>query len=165
MPFSNTNSLTATDLNNCYRGLYRDNTNRSVTGTTSETDLGSLTITGGTISATGRIVLEAAGTITGAAGTKRLRVYFGGTSLYDSTAAAGTADWFVRLIISNTASNAQRVSVEAHDHTNTTNYLFDYTTAAIDTASNAILKITGTLGNTGDTITEAKFEVQVQQIT
>jgi hypothetical protein len=55
--------------------------------------------------------------------------------------------------------------VEWSDPTAATHYSMDYITAAIDTASNATLKLTGTLGNSGDTITETVFDVFVVQIT
>jgi len=165
VPFANTNSLTATDMNNVLRGLYRDNTNHAVTGTASETDMASLTITGGTIGATGALHVVAAGTITTATDTKRIRVYFGGTAIGDTTAVTGTGDWFFDVWIFNTAANAQRCLVQWGNHNAATNINHDYITAAIDTSSNAILKLTGTLANAADTITQTVFDVFITQIT
>lgn len=166
MPYANTNTLTANDMNNVRRGLYRDNTDHTLTGAVAESDLASVTITGGTIGATGRLIVEAAGAIANAAGTKRIRMLFGATAIYDTTAQAGTADWWVRAVISNTATGAQRISVTASDHTSATALTQkDYTTAAIDTTANVILKLVGTPAGAADTITQTKFEVEVQQIT
>lgn len=165
MPFSNNYSVIAADMNNMLRGLYRDNTDRSITGSLTETDLGSVSILGGTITATGGLHVISAGTITGVAGTKRMRLYLGATALIDTTALAGTSDWYLEAWIYNTASNAQRCSVIWSTNASTTNYNKDYITAAIDTASNQTLKVTGTLGNVGDTIAETMFDVMVIQIT
>lgn len=164
MPFVNTQSITATDMNNMLRGLYRDNTSRSTSGT-GEDDLASLSIGANTIGATGSIEFLAAGTVTGAADTKRIRAYFGGTLIYDSAAATGTSDWVVRGRISNTASGAQRILIEARSHNGTSGYNYvDYITTAIDTTASAILKVTGEATNAADTVTQTMFEVQVQQI-
>lgn len=164
MAFANGDNFTATDANNMLRGLYRDNTSRSSSGT-GEDDLASVTITGGTIGSTGSIEVLAAGTITGAGGNKTLKLYFGGTAIITSATAAGTSDWMLRARISNTASSAQRIFVEWSDHQSATNFNKDYTTLAIDTSANAILKVTGECANGADVITQTMFEVQLQQIT
>lgn len=163
MPFTSTQSITATDMNNLLRGLYRDNTTRSTSGT-GEDDLASLSIGANTIGATGSIEMLACGTITGAAGNKTLKAYFGGTNFYNSTAAAGTTDWIIWARISNTATGAQRIAVVVQPHSGSS-VIFDYTTTTIDTTAAAILKITGECANGADTVTQTMFEVQVQQIT
>ena len=165
MPYANTDSLAAADINNCLRGLKRDNTTYTVTGTTNETDLASFTMTGGTMTATGGIHILAAGTITGTAGTKRIRLYFGGTAIVDTTAATGSSDWFLEAWVYNTAANAQRILGIWSDHQSATNFNKDYTTLAIDTSANAVIKVTGTLGNSGDTITQALYDIYIAQIT
>lgn len=163
MAFSNGDNFTATDANNMLRGLYRNNANSTTSGT-GEDDLSSVTITGGTIGATGSIEVMACGTITGAAGNKTLKLYFGATAIITSATAAGTADWMLRARISNTATGAQRILTEWSDHQSATNYNQDYITAAIDTTSSVIVKVTGECANGADTITQTMFEVQVQQI-
>lgn len=165
MAYANTNSIVASDLNNTLRGLKRDNTTYTVTGTTNETDMASLSITGGTITATGMLHVIAAGTITGAANSKRVRLYLGTTTLVDTTAKAGTADWWIDCWIFNTAANAQRVAAVWGDHANATNFNHDYLTATVDTASNQTLKLTGTLTDAADTITETTYDVFIAQIT
>lgn len=165
MSFSNTNSVVAADLNNCLRGLNRDNSTYTVTGTTAETDMAPLSITGGTIGATGALHVIAAGTITGSAGTKRIRLYLGATAIGDTTAVTGTADWMFDVWIFNTSSSAQRCIVNWADHQNATNFNHDYITAATDTASTQTLKLTGTLGNSADSIVQTVFDVFVAQVT
>lgn len=164
MPFLSTQSITATDMNNVLRGLYRDNTTRSSSGT-GEDDLGSLSIGANTIGATGLIHVIAAGTITGAAGNKTLKLYFGGTAIITSATAAGTSDWLLEAWIHNTATNAQRIYVQWSDHQSATNFNKDYTTLAIDTTASATLKVTGECANGADTITETLFDVFICQIT
>ena len=165
MPFTNSSSLVAADMNNTLRGLYRDNSNHAVTGTTAETDLASLTITGGTIDTTGCLHVIAAGTITTATDTKRIRLYLGATAIVDTTAVTGTGDWWIDCWIANTAANAQRIVATWSTPNSATNFNKDYTTAAIDTSSNAILKVTGTLANAADTVTQTVFMVFVAQVT
>ena len=165
MPFTNTQSIVAADLNNMWRGLYRDNTDHAHTGNTNETDLASVSITGGTITATGGLHVLAAGTTTTAGGTKRVRLYFGATAIGDTTAVTGTGDWFFEAWIYNTAANAQRCLVLWSTHNSATNFNQDYITAAIDTASAVTLKCTGLLAAGGDTVTQTMFDVSIIQIT
>lgn len=164
MPYTNTQSITATDMNNLLRGLYRDNTTRSTSGT-GEDDLGSLTIGANTIGATGSIEVLVCGTVTGAAGNKTIKLYFGGTAIITTATAAGTSDWMLRARISNTATGAQRIFVEWSDHQSATNFNKDYTTLAIDTTASAILKVAAECANGADVVSQTMMEVQVQQIT
>jgi hypothetical protein len=164
MPHTNGQAITTTLMDNILRGLYRDNTTRSTVGT-GEDDLGSVTITGNTIGATGSVEVLAVGTITGAAGTKRIKIYFGATAIVDTLASAGTSDWLLRARISNTATGAQRCLAEFSDHTNATNYTKDYITAAIDTTASVILKVTGECANGADLVTETMLEIDIVQRT
>lgn len=166
MPFSSTASLINTDMDNTLRGVYRDNADHAVTGTTSETDLASTTITGGTIGATGCLHVYAAGTITNAVNnTKTVRLYLGSTAIATvSRTAANAQDWLMYAVISNTAAATQRIGV-LFSTADAVTVSFDYITAAIDTASNQTLEVTGQLTAAGDnTITQTKFEVFVSQI-
>ena len=164
MPFTASSSLSSTDGNNMLRGLHRNNATTTLTGALAETDLSSFTMTGGTMGATGMLDIEAAGTITGVAGTKRIRLLLGASVLIDMPAAAGTADWWLHARIYNTAANAQRIVVEWSDHTTVTNFNKDYVTTAVDTATNIIIKLTGTPAGAGDTINQTVFDILVAQI-
>ena len=166
MPFSNTDSLVAADANNMLRGVRRDNTTYSNTGNTNENDMASWAMTGGTMTATGALHIMAAGTITGAAGTKRIRLYFGATVIVDTTAvgAGSVSDWWMDAWVYNTASAAQRCVVLWHDPMNATNFNMDYITAAIDTTASVTVKVTAQNGAAGDTITETTFDAFVVQI-
>src|SRR5690242_16819609 len=120
MPFNSTDSLTSTNMNNMLRGLYRDNADHAVTGTTSETTLGTTTVTASTIEATGCLHILAAGRITGRAGSKTLTFYFGGTSINTTGVLAGTAAWRFDIWIFNTATNAQRITILRSDQSPST---------------------------------------------
>ena len=163
MAFANTSSFTASDANNMLRGLHRDNTTYS-TQAVAETDLASYTLTGGTMGATGALHIQAAGTTTTATDTKRIRLYFGGTAIIDTTAVTGTSDWWMDAWVYNTSASAQRIVVQWSTHNSATNYNKDYTTLAIDTASNQIIKVTGILANAADTISQTVFDIFVVQI-
>jgi hypothetical protein len=150
-------------MNNMLRGLYRDNSDHAVTGTISETDLASTSIGGSIIGATGCLQIVAAGTVTGGAGTKRIQIYLGSTSIFDSAAVAGTSHWFVQLWIFNTSSSAQRIIYLYRDNSGTIQA--NYATGSVDTAQTQTLKVTGILSNTADTITQKIFDVFIAQIT
>ncbi len=163
MPFSASANVISTDLDNMLRGQKQDNSNYAVTGGVVETDMASFTMASNTMGATGALHVVAAGTITGAAGTKRIRLYFGATAIVDTTAAAGVADWWIDCWIYNTSASAQRIVGTWSDHQTATNFNKDYITAAIATTSSVIIKLTGILGNAADTITETIFDVLIIQ--
>ena len=165
MAFANTNSIAAADMNNLLRGLHRNNANSAHTGSTAETDLSSFAITGGTIGSTGMLIVEAAGTITGSAGNKTIKMKFGSTTLSDTGAGTGAFDWWLRVAITNTATNAQRVLMTLSDHTSSGDFLMDYITASEDTTASVTVKVTGQLTNAADTITQTMFNIYVIQIT
>jgi hypothetical protein len=165
MPFSTTGSVVSTDLDNMQRGLYRDNSDHALTGTTNETTLASFSVAANTIGSTGCLHLIACGIIAGVAGTKTFRLKFGGTTVATITDAAGTtSDWYFEAWLYNTATNAQRWSVQRNANDLSSN-LFDYTTTALDTTANQTLLISGQLGAAGDTVTLTMFDVFIAQIT
>lgn len=167
MPFSATASLISTDADNMLRGLYRDNANNQVANTATETDMATTTVTGGTIGATGSLLVFAAGTIANAVNnSKDIRLYLGATVLATvSRTVANAQDWYIQALITNTAANAQRVAV-MYSTADATTVTFDYATSAIDTSSNQTLKVTGdmSVADAGNTITQTMFDVFVVQI-
>ena len=165
MAFSTSASVISTNLDNMLRGLYRDNADHAVTGTTSETDMASTTITGGTIGATGALLVIASGTITNSAsGAKTIKLYLGATAIVTvSRTAANAQDWAIWCLIANTSEGAQRITA-IYSTTDAATSSINDTTAAIDTSTNAILKLTGTLASGSDTITGTIFDVLEVQI-
>ena len=166
MSFADTQSVAAADLNNMLRGLKRDNTTYSVTGTTAETDMASLSITAGAIGATGGLHVIAAGTITNVgSGAKDIKLYLGATVIATvSRTAANAQDWQIEAWCFNTAANAQRWKV-VFSTADAVTLSGDYTTSAIDTASTQTLKLTGDLADATDTITQTIFTVFLVQVT
>ena len=136
-------------------------TDVAVTGTLTETDLISATLAANTLGTTGGLRITSWGTVTGSAGTKRVRAYFGATAIGDTTAVSGTADWFFETVLRNDgATNAQEILVRWASPLNATNHNTDRITAAIDTTAGVTIKCTGTLGNTGDTITQTALLIE-----
>ena len=165
MAFTNTQSIIASDVNNCLRGLHRDNTTYTVTGTVTETDMASLSITGATIGATGALHIIAAGTITNVgSGGKTVRLYLGSTEI-DSVVRTGAnaQDWILTAWLFNTSSSAQRWFT-MHSASDSTAVRTDYATSAIDTASTVTLKLTGDLADATDTVTQTIFNVFLVQV-
>ncbi len=164
--FANTDSITATDMNNLLRGLDRDNTNNAHTGDTNETDLSSFTITGGTLGATGILVVIAAGTVTNSgSGAKTIRLDLGSTTLATvSRTGANAQDWSIVTFLTQTATNAQRAIVwfTTTDALTTTQ---NATTASEDSTGNLAIKLTAELANSADTITSTIFTKFVVQVT
>jgi len=166
MPYANTNSVVAADLNNMVRGLYRDNTSHAVTGTTDETTMGTVSITAGTITATGALHIIAAGTGANVGGTaKTIKLYLGATAVATvSRTGANAQDWMIDAWCFNTTAAAQRWVIY-HSTADAVTLTADYTTSAIDTASAAILKCTATLTGATETVTQTAFDVFVVQVT
>lgn len=164
--FSSTGSVTSTDMNNTLRGYYRSNSDASHTGDTNETTLGTTTITANDVGATGSLIVHAAGTITNSGGgAKTIKLYFGATAIVTvSRTGSNAQDWQIIARISNTATGAQRISAQ-YSTTDATTLTFDYTTAAIDTTANVTCKVTGTLADGTDTITQTMFEIDNVQRT
>jgi hypothetical protein len=168
MPFAVNAALTSTDMNNTLRGLFRDNTDHAVTGTLTETDMSTTTITGGTIGATGGLRVLIAGTGAGAGGSKTLKMYLGASSILSFTVSSGSREWVLEAWIFNTAQNAQRITVQFSDVASGgagATPFTRYFTTGVDTSVNVTLKTTATLVNTGDTLTSSMFDVFVVQIT
>ena len=165
MPFANTDSIVADDVNNMLRGFNRDNSDNSHTGDTNKTDLYSVSVTGATIGATGQIHFLFAGTVTGTAGNKTIDVDFGATNILTMGSVAGAADWYMEGWIINTATGAQRILTRWSDNSATTHDDSNYGTASLDTTGNLTLRARVTLANGGDTVTQTIGEVMVLQIT
>lgn len=166
MPFAADASLVKADLDNTLRGLHRNNSNSAVTGTTVETDLSSFSVPANTIGATGTLWVFAIGTIAGTVGTKTLRLKFGTATLGAAVTRGATFidTWVFAVQISNTASGAQRIKI-FRPTADTAAISIEYTTSAIDTTLAQTLKVTGQLGDAGDTITQTSFEIFVAQVT
>lgn len=171
MPFNTTGSVISTDLDNMLRGLFRDNSDHAVTGTVAETTLSSTSISANTIGPTGGIHILAVGSGVGAAGSKSVKLYLGATVLMTFTVPAGNQCWFIKAWIYNTATNAQRIYIEAGSWaaavgaTNVPSPTYEYETATLDTTQNQTAKVTTTNSSAADTLTQSMWLGYVIQIT
>ena len=150
---------------NALRGLFQDNTTNSHTGDSIETDLASFTLKGGTLDTAGGLYMLASGTTAGTAGSKTVRFKFGSGLLEPALVipAANTDDWTIEVWLFNTSTTAQRYVSKmgrapgATGAVTLTGNLFG--TEAEDTKADVIVKATGQLGNTGDTVSQAIFDI------
>lgn len=121
--------------------------------TTSETDLYSDSIPASTLSVNGhKIEAKYGGTFVNSTSTKQLRVYFGGTQVFDSGALtiSGSSDWSVELLVIRVSSSVVRVTVRANTSGASTGSYAKTTEVTGLTLTNAqILKITGTAAGVG----------------
>ena len=165
MAFANTDSITATDTNNMLRGLFKDNSDNAVNGTTDLTTLASVSITGGTIGGTGSLHIIAAGTTTGTTDTKTIALKLGSTTISSIAIASNVSnDWLIDAWVYNTATGAQRIVHTSFEGSATLEKI-DVLTGTEDTTASVTLKVTGQLGGTTDTITQTIFNVDIVQRT
>lgn len=128
----------------------------SVTGTTSETDLKSITIPANTLVAGMRFRVRARGTVSGTNGTKQIRLYFGSANTLLSSQTAGeTQEWVIDAYVEVAGAASQKVFARGSEISGTTTETMLSSTSNANTAITC--KVTGTLGNTGDTITCSSF--------
>lgn len=152
-------------MDNMLRGLYRDNSDSTLTNTLAQTVLKSVSIAANTIGATGGFRVIACGTISGTNGTKTMRLQFGSTTIATITQAAGTtSDWFIDAWCFNTSASGQRWFVQRNTNDALTSS-FDYASSIEDTSANRTLQVNGQLGNVGDTVVCTLMDVFVVQIT
>lgn len=151
-------SINCTSLADIKPYLDLDNSDASTSGT-GEDNLKSTTISANQLLTTGGIRLRAAGTISGTAGTKTVKLYFGASAWTVMTQGADdNFDWLVEAEIYNTATNAQRIFWKRVEDYGSTD--MGYETAAIDTTANVTVKLTGECSDAGTTITQTMWIVE-----
>jgi len=174
MPFNPTASVISTDLDNMLRGLYRDNSDRVITGTTSDSPMAGVNISPNTIGPTGGIRVHAAGSCVGAGGGRTIGVFFGSggsrVNVCSLTVPAGTQCWEIECWIFNTATNAQRAVARmaywpaAVGSPGTAVVQEQHTNMAVDTSQNQVIQTAVTPLSALDTVTNRMFTVMVVQI-
>lgn len=123
--------------------------------TTSETDLYSDTIPAAQLSANGqKIFSQYAGTFSGAVtATQQLKVYFGGTAIFDSGALAigvATPSWDITVTIIRESASVVRCSVKIGTSSAALASNVTYTRiTGLTLANTQILKVTGTAAGAG----------------
>lgn len=120
---------------------------------TTETDLYSDSIAGGTLSGNGNTIFARyAGTFANTTSAKRIRVYLAGTAIFDSGALtiSAASDWDVAVTLVRESATVVRCSVAANLTGASTGEFANYARLTGLTLSSAnILKITGTASGTG----------------
>jgi hypothetical protein len=131
---------------------------------TAETDLSTFTVTGGTFPATGshRVHILAAGEMTGSAGQRDAKLYFGGTVIATITIAAATAitGWGIEAWLHGTGTaNLWKVVVKAW--TSAGAVAIDPTPAdtTVDPSVDFVIKVTGTTPNAADEVQSKVLDV------
>lgn len=128
---------------------YADANNTSTT----ETDLYSYTIPASTLGTSGEKLQGIfGGSFLGSTSSKRLRVYFNGTTIFDSTAVAvaANADWYVKVVGIRDSGNSMRFITEMVDSGMLAFTKTQYVQATSVTFSGSItFKITGTASGAG----------------
>lgn len=101
------------------------------------------------------IVAVAAGTFAANANNKRIRVRFGGTVIFDTTALALNAgDWFLETRVFRSGSSAQKCVTVIRTSNSSLVSTTDYTTAAVDLSTALELKITAEATSNNDVVGE-----------
>lgn len=136
-------------------------TGMSITGTTTETTLATISVPANTMGANGQIVVTTQWSFAGAAGTRTPRIKFAGT-VYNGIAftsaalsARTQAQWANR-----NATNSQ-VGTEPSQANFSQNNTAVSSTSAIDTTSSQNITITAQLGNAADTMTLESYIVEL----
>jgi hypothetical protein len=132
----------------------------SVTGTTSETTLASVTIPAGAMGANGQIEIVEFWSHTNSANNKILKTKFGGQSIMAVTnTTTATQQTYHRVGNRNNASSQVVFGpFSTGGSGNTSNAV---TTLAVNTGSDVVIDFTGQLANTGETITLESYIIKV----
>lgn len=126
-----------------------------LTGTLTETTLATIAIPAGAMGINGGIRLRAWFTCTNSANNKTFTVKLGATTVRTSTRTTVAQQAFFFDVINRGAANAQMSSIPADG---TGSAVLTYT---MDTSVAQNLTITGTLANTGETITLEGYAVDI----
>lgn len=143
--------------------LGRSGVASSVTGTVSETALATVVVPAGAMGLNGGLLVKSAWNYTNSANNKVLRVRFGaglaGTAIYQSTLTTTASLSDERRIRNRNNASSQVSSLAAATNGGFGTSTAAMTTAAINTAAAADVVLSGTLANTGETITLEQYEV------
>lgn len=134
----------------------------SVTGTTNETTLATVTVPAGAMGLNGGVLIVTAWNATVNANAKTPRIRLGGTggTVYFSPAAASTASFGANTSIRNRgAANSQVGGAAATSASGSGVSGLALPTSSVDTTASVDLVISGQLGTGTDTLTLERYEV------
>lgn len=133
-----------------------------VTGTTSETQLASITVPAGAMGKNGAVGITTLWSYTNSANGKTVRVRFGGPSgvAYQTLVATTTATLQTQtIIINNNSTGAQKAFTGLTlPYATSTSAL---TTSSVDTTAATTIYISGQLASSGETITLESYTVEL----
>lgn len=134
--------------------------NASVTGTTNETTLASVTIPGGLMGSDGSIRVYALYSFTGVAGTKAIRAKLGGANFISlsSTAATLSASVSKNVVNLTASSQAALATGTISDGSSQTSGIVSL---SVDTTADQAMALTMQLANAADSATLVKVIVEV----
>lgn len=134
-------------------GAANDFTQRTFPADTNENTLETVTVTGGTLGASGALRFAFWGqNVAVGSGTFTFRVKWGGNLIGASAATfpSATDNWIIEGMIGNNGASAQKMWIRANN-TDDTQFLFDYDTDTQATASDVNLIFTVQLSDGTDT--------------
>jgi hypothetical protein len=132
----------------------------SVTGTTAETTLASITIPGGMMGPNGMLRIRTFWSYTNSANNKNLRVNFGGTVLLNSNQTTTATAWEDTIISNRGALNSQGgVSRITSNSGNTS--IVGVIAVAADTSTDKVVAFSAILASAAETITLEAYTVEV----
>lgn len=135
----------------------------SHTGDTLEHALATITIPGGSMGANGVLRVRLLFSFTNSANTKTLRMRLGGTSgtAFLNVGVTTTAAYATEKDIQNRNAQDSQIGAPANSSSASANTSAGVVTAAVDTAANQDLVITGQLTDAGETVTLRSYVVEV----
>lgn len=131
----------------------------SVTGTTNETTLATITLPGGAMGINGGVRIHTLWSMTNNANNKTQKVKFGGTSILFYTLTSVAGNQTLTIYRNRGAANSQ-VGL-ANSSTGIGNTSSAPTTSSIDTSADVTILITGQLATGTDTLTLEAYSVEV----
>jgi hypothetical protein len=132
----------------------------SVTGTTTETTLASVTLPGGAMGANGQIEIISLWSYTNSANNKILKVKFGGQQLAAITNTTTATEQLLNRAANRNNSSSQ-VSFSAFSTGGIGTSTNAINTFAVNSDSDVTIALTGQLANTGETITLESYIIKV----
>ncbi len=123
----------------------------SITGTLTETTLGTFSIPAGAMGPNGQIEITSLWQSTSSANNKTFKVNFGASTAWTATVTTTSAEQAYTRVANRNATNSQVVWINAGGYGSGTNA--SVVTFAVNSASAVTVNLTGTLANTGETIT------------
>jgi hypothetical protein len=133
----------------------------SVTGTLTETTLATVTVPAGAIGPNGRLRITSLWSVTNSANTKTLRVKLAAQSFLSAAVTAVSAGRWQQEIANRNSQSSQVSSNSGGGGGGWSTTTTTVTATAVNTAVAQDITITGTLANTGETITLESYLVEL----